>query len=94
MLAGEARRRRRPRPMADERTASGPPSGLTNLAISLIAERSPAATASTIAPESATPGRDRQTIADGLPKPDRLRAEERLFDAPSRAGQPASREAP
>src|SRR6266516_8130175 len=42
--------------IADERTASGPPSGLTHLAISLIADRSPAATASTIAPESATPG--------------------------------------
>src|SRR5438093_13715459 len=42
--------------IADERTANGPPSGLTHLAISLLADHSPAAAASTITPESTTPG--------------------------------------
>ena len=41
---------------ADERTASGPCSGRTDFATLPIARSSPEATASTIGPESATPG--------------------------------------
>ncbi len=41
---------------ADDRTASGEPSGRTSSATASIAARSPPATASTTAPESATPG--------------------------------------
>src|SRR4030095_8095988 len=42
--------------IADERTASGRPSGPAHLTTCFSADRSPAATASTIDPESATQG--------------------------------------
>src|SRR5580700_10320259 len=54
---------------ADERTAKGPPSDLTHLETSLIARCSPAATASTMEPASATPGGTGRPSRIACPRP-------------------------
>ena len=72
---------------ADERTASGPPSGRTHRTTSSSAESSPLATASTIVAAERDSGRNREPVPDRLTETDGLRAVKRFLAARPRAGR-------